>query len=203
MVQVAHLLNVSHARVRQWVHGRVELPEPFPTADETYNKANGDLVPWWRVERKSELLDWRRRNQAWIAENFLSRGHANAGVPRVRDAADIARTFFVDSPVPALEALAVLADTADTGCVLTDEQSAVAEKALELVTLMSDYVPEDDTANDHLYEILRNVTQAGHARTISNGGATNQLAFLLERLGFDSLVEHLARTPQPHAVEER
>jgi hypothetical protein len=111
--------------------------------------------------------------------------------------------FFADSPVPALEALAVLADTVDTGCMLTDEQSAIAEKALELVTLMNDYVSEDDTPNDHLYRVLRSVTNAGHARVISNGGATNQLAFVLERLGFDSLMDHLARTPQPRAVEER
>lgn len=194
MVDVARLLSVSHSRIRQWVHDEGSLPEPLPAPDETYQRSNGALVPWWRTTRSSELIAWHTRYQAWIAANYINRSRPRRGVPRTRGVADVARLFLAEHPVPALMALATLADTAHAGDRLSKEQSSVAEQALELATLMADYIPEEDKPSDHLHRILRTITTSRHARVISDGGAANQLAFLLDRLGYRALTDHLAAT---------
>jgi hypothetical protein len=199
---VARLLHVSPSRVRQWVRGEEDLPEPIPHADATFQRHDDGTVHWWRVERAPELIAWRRRCQALSSAKFLNIRRSKRGAPRVRTLDDIARAFLSQQPMAALGALAALGFFGlAPGHQMAVEESAVADQALALVSFIDDYMFADgvpgDAPNEDLTEVLSSVTTPRHVSVISQAGATNQLAYLLNRLGFTELTDRL------HTVEMR
>lgn len=191
LADVAELLEVLRSYVRQWVNGDRPLPEPFPVPDEVTTRGDKRLV-WWRESRRDELVEWRQRHLAYLADQVRHRRRPTRG-PRRRPAdglADIAGTFLAADPVLAFQALAVIHCHGDDGA-LTPAQRAVAARAYELACMI-DEVVESDEARRWVGRIMQDVAPR-QARSPHYLGAVARFAFLLDKLGQDELIDRIGR----------
>lgn len=201
LADVARLLEVSRSYVRQWVNGDSPLPEPFPVPDEVSTRGDKRHM-WWREARRDELVEWRQRHLAYLADQVRHRRRPTRG-PRRRPAdglADIARTFLATDPVLAFQALAVIHCHGDDGA-LNPAQRAVAGRAYELACLV-DEVVESDEARRWLGQIMQDVAPR-QARSPHYLGALAQFAFLLDKLGQDELGDRIGRLCTADDADQR